>query len=489
MIISAVSITVLTLSNEIIKPWFSKISKIPIPFELLAVIVGTLVSYFTDLHHNYNIRVVGHIPTGIPEPRAPPFELMSAVAVGSFVISIVSYTVSFSMAKIFAKRRNYNVDATQELYALGVSNVFGSFFGCAPISASLSRSLIQETMGGVTQITSYVSCCLLLIIMLFIGPAFETLPNCVLSSIIVVALKGMFMQVDDLRKVWAVSRADALIWIMSFFCVVIIDIDYGLLIGIITSLLVLLGRSQHPRAARLGRVPNTDVYLDVNKYSEAAEVPRVSIFQFRGPLHFANTEYFHQQVMSVTGLVPSIILANKLLLQKGQQLESQLNTQPAKSVEFLVIEMSGVNYIDSSGGKLLSQLCKEYQEASVTVCLAALSESVLEMLESCGTLKVIPSEHIFHSVHDAVTTLIHDNPCGGDVVMMHTPQNPSSDDVSMMITPHNPSNDITATLTPHNPSDEAVTTVTHNNSPDDSIITYGHHTAVVTAHDMTCSKV
>lgn len=90
--------------------------------------------------------------------------------------------------------------------------------------------------------------------------------QCVLSSIIVVALKGMFLQVNDLKRVWKISRVDATIWICTFLGVVVIDIDYGLLIGIVVSLLVLLGRSQKPKTARLGHIPNTDLYLDVSKY-------------------------------------------------------------------------------------------------------------------------------------------------------------------------------------------------------------------------------
>lgn len=81
-----------------------------------------------------------------------------------------------------------------------------------------------------------------------------------------VALKGMFLQVSDLQRVWKISRVDATIWISTFLGVVIIDIDYGLLLGVVVSLLVLLSRSQKPRTACLGHVPNTDLYLDVSKY-------------------------------------------------------------------------------------------------------------------------------------------------------------------------------------------------------------------------------
>lgn len=68
-----------------------------------------------------------------------------------------------------------------------MSNIFGSFFSCMPVSASLSRSLIQQTVGGRTQIASIVSCLILLTILLWIGPFFEPLPRCVLASIIVVS--------------------------------------------------------------------------------------------------------------------------------------------------------------------------------------------------------------------------------------------------------------------------------------------------------------
>jgi branched-subunit amino acid permease len=53
----------------------------------------------------------------------------------------------------------------------------GSFFSCMPITASLSRSLVQETVGGKTQLTSLISCLILLAVMLWIGPFFEPLPR------------------------------------------------------------------------------------------------------------------------------------------------------------------------------------------------------------------------------------------------------------------------------------------------------------------------
>jgi solute carrier family 26 protein len=121
--------------------------------------------------------LAGHLPTGLPGPELPKFELLPDVFGGAAVIAIVAYTTSYSMAKILALKQNYQVDANQELLAQGLGNLTGSCFKSAPIAAALSRSLIQQTVGGATQVASFVSCGVLLVILLFLAPLLEPLPH------------------------------------------------------------------------------------------------------------------------------------------------------------------------------------------------------------------------------------------------------------------------------------------------------------------------
>lgn len=182
VLISAIAIITICLNNEWLKPKWSRFSILPMPIELIVVVSGTLISQFLDLSTNYGIRTIGHIPTGFPAFEVPDLDLAKQLLVDGFIISMVSYTVSVSMALIFAQKLCYEIDFNQELLALGASNVFGSFFSCLPLSASLSRSAIQESTGGRTQIASLISCGLLTFVLLWIGPFFELLPKVSVST-------------------------------------------------------------------------------------------------------------------------------------------------------------------------------------------------------------------------------------------------------------------------------------------------------------------
>jgi solute carrier family 26, other len=161
--VSITCIVFMVVMNEFLKPWASKRCKFPIPSELIAVVGFTMFSYFMRLGTDYGVKEVGVIPTGLPVPKMPPLELLKLVAVDSIAVTIVSYSIVMSMALIFARKEQYEVRANQELLAMGLANIFGSFFSCIPLACSLSRSLIQHQAGGKTQLASVVSAGLILI--------------------------------------------------------------------------------------------------------------------------------------------------------------------------------------------------------------------------------------------------------------------------------------------------------------------------------------
>lgn len=190
----------------------SKKTSIPLPIELIVVVVGTCLSNFLKFEENYAVSTIGSIPTGFPEPEMPSISLAKELIIDGFIIAIVSYTISVSMGMILAQKSDYEINFNQELLAMGAGNIFGSFFSCMPFSASLSRSYIQHTTGGKTQVASLVACGILAIVLLWVAPVFEPLPRACIASIVVIALKGLLWQVKQFFSFWKLSKLDALLW-------------------------------------------------------------------------------------------------------------------------------------------------------------------------------------------------------------------------------------------------------------------------------------
>lgn len=189
------------------------------------------------------------------------------------------------------------------------------------MAASLSRSVIQEQTGGKTQIASVVSASLILVLLLWIGPFFETLPKCVLSGVIIVALKSMFMQVKDLQRFAKQSKLEALVWLVTFFAVVLIDIDVGLLLGILVSLSVLYFKGFKNYANVLGVVQNTELYVDVETHKNAKELDRVKIIRFCGSINFSSKSTFKKAIMQATNVDYRLIRRVSMLQDRRESVK------------------------------------------------------------------------------------------------------------------------------------------------------------------------
>nr|CAH7743793.1 unnamed protein product [Callosobruchus chinensis] len=415
LIISAVTISVTSFNNEVLKPIVAKRSVFPIPIELIAVVLGSLVSYYCNLAENYGVKVVGDIPQGLPSPELPQFGLIPAVIVDGLTIAIVSYAVTLSMALIFAQKLNYEVDSNQELLALGLSNIVGSCFHCVSICASLSRSLIQQVVGGKTQVVSLVSCSILVVILLWIGKYFEPLPKSVLASVIVVALKGMLLQVKDFWRFWKLSKMDALIWLVSCLTVVVIGIDIGLLAGVAVSLVAIFAFNFRPYVCLLGRVPSTDMYVDMNRYKQAKPIDGIKIFQYSGGINFATRNLFRTSLYQLIELDPQKELAYRTkLAQKLQNGEdspkkndvhkiTKLKGKVNFNMKCIILDFSAVSYIDPSGISMMKIITESFKKLDISVYVCGCSDPVYDLMEKCELIKTLkPSLRVFQSIHDAV---------------------------------------------------------------------------------------
>ncbi|KAM3832453.1 prestin isoform 2-T2 [Vipera latastei] len=446
---------VLLLSGKEINDRFKKRLVVPIPLEIIVVVIGTGVSAGMNLSKTYNVDIVGNIPSGLSRPQIPDVNLIPAVFVDAIAIALVGFSMTISMAKIFALKHGYTVDGNQELIALGICNSTGSFFQTFAITCSMSRSLVQEGTGGKTQIAGTLSSIMVFLVILAIGYLFSPLPQTVLAAIVMVNLKGMFKQFADIAHFWRTSKIELAIWIVAFLASVFLGLDYGLLTSISFAVVTIVYRTQSPQYRILGQIHNTDIYCDVELYKEVKECPGIKIFQANAPLYFANSELFTSALKKKTGVDPGKILAakkkarkrhdkelkrldeqqKKAILKLAKDMERGMkhevlqnevslngkfsaaeatpeNVSPEEMEHFMmlgshvhsiILDFSPVNFVDSVGAKALHSIIKEYEEIGVSVCITACNSSVMDNLTRLHFFeKAALWDLFFPSVHDAV---------------------------------------------------------------------------------------
>ena len=83
-----------------------------------------------------------------------------------------------------------------------------------------------------------------------------------------------------------------MIWMITFWTVLLVSVDFGIYIGLISSLLLLIYKSERPKVYLLGTVNDLEIYVPINKFNKVVEPEDIKIFQMCGPLNFSNVDYF-----------------------------------------------------------------------------------------------------------------------------------------------------------------------------------------------------
>lgn len=330
---------------------------------------------------------MGEIKSGLPSFEVPPVKLFSVVLFDACIIAVVAYSITMSLALLVSEKLKYPLDTNQELLAQGVGNLVGSFFSCLPSGASPSRSASQQTVGGKTQMASIVSAGIIVVVLLWVGVLFEPLPRCILSSIVIVALKGILLQIFDFPVIWKKSKSDGTIWITTYVAVILLDIDLGLMVGVSVSVLFVFVKGILNEVHVLGRLPNTDLYMRLDLYGNAVEVPDVKILRYSGSLNVINRYVFKKKCLTELN-------TNNVAMSAIVSVTDHSFHAPC-----VIIDMAGLQYADLAGAKVLSELIESLTADKYEIYLVAVPEISLKYIRNNIGLK---SVRYFPTVHDAV---------------------------------------------------------------------------------------
>uniref|UniRef100_A0A8C2EZY5 Solute carrier family 26 member 6 n=1 Tax=Cyprinus carpio TaxID=7962 RepID=A0A8C2EZY5_CYPCA len=450
LVVSIVTILGLVAAKELSALAARKIP-VPIPVELITVTTKHNCSIIIHLQVQILIFISSsHL--SLQAPVAPAVSLLGSMVGDAFALAVVGYGIAISLGRIFALKYAYKVDSNQELIALGLSNAIGGLFNCFAISCSMSRSMVQVSTGGKSQVAGAISAVVILVILLKIGELFEELPKAVLAAIIYVNLHGMMKQFGDICSLWRTNKVDMVVWVMTMILTVLLNPDLGLAASIAFSILTVVFRTQLPKYSILGQVPGTDIYRPVEEYHQ--EIPGIMIFRSSATLYFANAEMYIDALYEKTGVDVAKLLSHKKKLEakrlrkekkaakkakkeakkrakeaadKAAKPElshaeangdvNKLSVKESKDVatvevgpdpdstlpQAIILDLSPVNFLDTVGVKTLRNIYKDYGEAGVQVYLCGCQRGVVESMEKGDFFnEKVTKSILFSSVHDAV---------------------------------------------------------------------------------------
>ncbi|WP_222858718.1 SulP family inorganic anion transporter [Rhizobium mesosinicum] len=363
--------------------WIVRALRLKVPGPVLVVVVSVVLSAVFNFRY-YGIAVVGDLPSGLPAVSLPAFHQMplDKIVLGSAAIFLVSFGAGIVAARSFASRTGEEVDANQELIGLGAANIAPGLFGSFPISVSDSRTAINLSTGGVSQLAGLVSAATLVAALVFLHDALRVLPIPALAAILATAAISL-IDVDELRKIWRISRIEFIFALIAMWGAISFGVLNGVIVAIAATFAYLLRQTMFPRDGLLGRIKGRHGFFDLQRFPEARPIEGAAVFAVQGSILFYNADYVRLRLTSVI---------------KALSAETKC----------LVLDASAITHIDSTGATALEAIADMLAKRNITFAIADLSEESRAILDRAGVINAIGADNLFNGREEALRALIGD---------------------------------------------------------------------------------
>ncbi|XWS11894.1 hypothetical protein CRYUN_Cryun37aG0044000 [Craigia yunnanensis] len=354
---------------------------------LTSVILSTLF-VFCIKPKAHGISIIGHLQKGLNPPSSNMLYfngqyLALAIKTG-IVTGILSLTEGIAVGRTFASLKNYQVDGNKEMMAIGLMNMAGSCTSCYVTTGSFSRSAVNYNAGAQTAVSNIVLSTAVLVTLLFLMPLFYYTPNVILAAIIITAVIGL-IDYQAAYKLWKVDKLDFLACVCSFFGVLFISVPLGLAIAVGVSVFKILLHVTRPNTVVLGNIPRTQIYQSLNRYREASRVPSFLMLAIESPIYFANSTYLQERIL-------------RWIREEEEWIEANHET----TLKCIIIDMTAVTAIDTSGIDMVCELRKILEKISLQLVLVNPVGSVMEKLHHSKILESFGMNSFYLTVGEAV---------------------------------------------------------------------------------------
>jgi MFS superfamily sulfate permease-like transporter len=347
------------------------------PVALFVVIGGILVASFIDLGV-HGVKLLGEVPRGVPLPSLPAVSWVEVrellpLALACFLLGAVE---TAAIGRMFAEKHGYRLDSNQEFLALAAANLASGVGQGFPISGGMSQSLVNESGGARTPLSSLIAAGIVLVVALFFTDLLRNLPQPVLAAIVLMAVASL-VKVKVLKRLWRLHRGEFLVAMAALLGVLGAGLLKGVLIGAVISMVLLIRRASAPHVAFLGRIPGVRRYSDLSRHAGNEPTPGVLPFRVESGIVYFNAEHVFDTVLA----------------------RIDATREP---IRLAICDLSTSPQIDIAGARMLSNLHGELARRGIVFRLVEARAAVRDMLRVEGVEEKTGRVDRFTSLAEAI---------------------------------------------------------------------------------------
>ena len=344
---------------------------------VLVVVATTLAVWLFDLSE-IGVKIVGEVPQSLPPLTLPSFsrDLLGQLLLPAFLISIIGFVESISVAQTLAAKKRQRIDPDQELIGLGAANIGASLTGGFPVTGGFSRSVVNFDAGAETPAAGAFTAIGLAIAALALTPLIFFLPKATLAATIIVAVLSL-VDFSILKRSWSYSKADFAAVLATILITLGMGVEAGVSAGVGLSILLHLYKSSKPHIAEVGQVPGTEHFRNILRHKVLTH-PEIVTLRVDESLYFANARFLEEKI--------------------------QNRVASDKNVRHVILQCSAINEIDFSALESLEAINERLGEMDVKLHLSEVKGPVMDHLQRAHFLSDLTGQ-VFLSQYEAVESL------------------------------------------------------------------------------------
>ncbi|MGH8046860.1 MAG: SulP family inorganic anion transporter [Chthoniobacterales bacterium] len=347
------------------------------PVALFVVIAGIAVAIVIDLGA-HGVKLLGEVPRGLPMPALPAvnFEELDDLLPLALACFLLAAVETAAIGRMFAEKHGYRLDPNQEFLALAGANLASGLGRGFPISGGMSQSLVNESGGARTPLSSLIASGIILVVALFFTDLLRNLPQPVLAAVVLMAIASL-VKVKELTRLWRVHREEFLVAMAALLGVLGVGLLKGVLIGAAISIVLLIRRASAPHVAFLGRIPGTRRYSDRERHHGNEPTPGVLAFRVESGIVYFNAEHVFDTVLAGLDAAP-------------------------EPVRLVIGDLSASPQVDMAGARMFLALHSELTKRGIALRLVEARSGVRDMLRVEGVEEKIGPVDRFTMLADAM---------------------------------------------------------------------------------------